>query len=222
MDLSLLVEQKDNGKKQRGRPKKSQGIKVVKEKEIILHLPIKISIENDTESPYILNDFSSSSDETTESEEKLPTPKKNISNLSSSTYIKTNLINIKNDQAIIVEKTEIACWWCTYQFDNPPIFLPEKLYDGTYYVRGCFCSLSCAMSYNFQQNDYRVWERYALLRSLYEIQGDLLPAPPREILTKFGGIVSIEKYRGSQEEHKIYHLIFPPMISIVPILETKM
>ena len=33
-----------------------------------------------------------------------------------------------------------ACFWCTYDFDNPPIYIPKFELNNTYQCYGCFCS----------------------------------------------------------------------------------
>ena len=37
-----------------------------------------------------------------------------------------------------------ACFWCTYEFDNPPIYIPKHYIKESYHVYGCFCSPECA------------------------------------------------------------------------------
>ena len=56
-------------------------------------------------------------------------------------------------------KTDICCWWCCHKCDVP-LSLPEKLYDDTFHVFGCFCSFNCAAAYNVNLNDYKIWEDY--------------------------------------------------------------
>ena len=137
------------------------------------------------------------------------------------------LINLKDGKQLVAKKTDIACWWCTYQFDNVPFFLPDKYIDGTYHVFGCFCDPSCAAAYNFKKiNDYKVSERYSLINKMYkEVSGNddvITVADDREILEKFGGPVSIEKYRKSASFRlKKYRLIIPPMTSVVPLIEER-
>jgi len=103
--------------------------------------------------------------------------------------INLNLIDNNTNKLIENKKTDICCWWCTYQFDTDPCFIPEKYYNEKYYVFGCFCSFNCAASYNLNINDYKVMERYALLKKLYNINLDKKSklAPPKEVLTKYGG-----------------------------------
>ena len=35
-------------------------------------------------------------------------------------------------------------------------------------VFGCFCSYNCAAAYNLNMNDYNIWNRYSLLKKMYE------------------------------------------------------
>lgn len=137
-----------------------------------------------------------------------------------------NLIHVKDGKQIIQDKTDIACWWCTYNFDNSPCFIPERYYNGTYYVFGCFCSFGCAVAYNLSSNDYKVWDRHSLIKKLYgtiyNTNNDIIVAPPKEVLQKFGGTISIEEFRKNTKlGDKEYRFIMPPMISIIPVIEEK-
>ena len=40
-----------------------------------------------------------------------------------------------------------ACFWCTYDFDNPPVYIPKHFIKDSYHVYGCFCSPECAAAY---------------------------------------------------------------------------
>lgn len=132
--------------------------------------------------------------------------------------MKTNLIDGTSGKKILVEKTNIACWWCSYNFDTVPCFIPEKFYNDEFYVFGCFCSLNCAVSYNLKMEDAFVWERYSLLKKMYNINS--LPFQPREAFEKFGGPLTHEDYvKNNQKCPKEYRFIMPPMTSIVPLIE---
>ena len=140
--------------------------------------------------------------------------------------INLNLISLKDGQQIIVDKTDIACWWCTYNFETKPFFLPDKYYNEQYYVFGCFCTINCACSYNINMNDSKIWERYSLLKIMYfEILNDTINislAAPKEILKKYGGSVSIEDYRKSLDTNlKVYRHIIPPLSPIISYIEEK-
>lgn len=135
-----------------------------------------------------------------------------------------NFINVHDGKPVVVEKTDVACWWCSYNFDSMPCFIPEKIYDKKYHVFGCFCCFNCAAAYNLKMDDSYVWNRYGLLKKLYnEIYGindDIQIAPPKEVFEKFGGPLSYEEFRKNCKKcNKEYRFIMPPMTSIVPLIE---
>ena len=92
-------------------------------------------------------------------------------------------------------------------------------------IKGVYCSFNCAASYNFSKNDDNIWERYSLLNLMYKklyhqkfIKINL--APPRETLKIFGGYMNIEEFReNSYKNEKIFTVINPPLISIIPKIE---
>jgi hypothetical protein len=134
--------------------------------------------------------------------------------------------DIKNGKQILREKTDIACWWCTHNFDTCPCFIPERLYEGKYYVFGCFCSYNCAAAYNLDIQDYKVGDRYALIKKLYSTvynsNNDITIAPPREVLKKYGGILTIDEFRkNSLLANKEYMLVIPPFGYMVSVIEEK-
>ena len=140
------------------------------------------------------------------------------------TKMDINLINCKTGNPVIVEKTNIACWWCSYNFDNPPCFLPENYANNTFCVFGCFCTFNCAIAYNLNINDSSVWNRYSLLKKLYTLiykeECNISLAPPREVFEKFGGILKYDDYRKTcNKSMKEYRFIMPPMTSIIPLIE---
>lgn len=140
------------------------------------------------------------------------------------TKMNTNFIHSVTGNELVVETTDIACWWCTYNFDTMPCFIPDKFYDNKYSVFGCFCSYNCAAAYNLKMDDSYMWSRYGLLKKLHnEIHknnDDIVIAPPRESFDKFGGPVSWNEYRKNCIRcTKEYRFIMPPMTSIVPLIE---
>ena len=68
-----------------------------------------------------------------------------------------------------VSDKRAACFWCTYEFDNPAVHVPKQYNGDCLEVYGCFCSPECALSYlkNEQIDDSTKWERYALLNNVY-------------------------------------------------------
>lgn len=115
------------------------------------------------------------------------------------------------------ERTNIACWHCTYQFDTIPCFIVDRIIDGTYHVFGCFCSYNCALAYNQDMSDYRVNTRRSLTIKLFNdiFQTTQIPhiAPPKEVLEKYteGGI-SIEEYRNNFIVGREYTVEIPPLM----------
>jgi hypothetical protein len=137
-----------------------------------------------------------------------------------SRLINMKLANInKNNEAIVVDKTNIACWWCSHNFDSLPCFIPDRFCDGKYFVFGCFCTYSCAMAYNLNMNDYRVSIRVSLIKKLCsEIFGtaNVPTAPPRELLTYFGGDMNIDEFRNQLVLHKKeFKAKIPPIIPLL-------
>ena len=138
-----------------------------------------------------------------------------------------NLVNIKDNQTIICEKTDIVCWWDTHNFDTIPWFLPDRYCNNTFYVFGCFCSPNCALAYNLNMNDSRIHIRTSLLKKLdsyiydkSELSENITASFKPEILKKFGGPMDIVEYRSNtsllKKEIKIN---IPPIIHIKTIVE---
>ena len=64
----------------------------------------------------------------------------------------------------------------------------------------------------------------ALLNRLYdtEVSGKIYPAPPRESLAHFGGVLTIESYRSTIRSKKVrVDLHIPPIVSIIGSIDTK-
>jgi hypothetical protein len=140
--------------------------------------------------------------------------------------VNLKLVDNKSGQTIICDKTNIACWWCTYNFDSLPFFIPEKHYDGIYYVFGCFCGPSCASAYNLNMNDYRMNDRHSLIKKMYNLitgtECNVGISPPRELLEKFGGPMNISVFRKNNIVNtKEYKLLMPPMVPIIQYFEEK-
>ena len=91
---------------------------------------------------------------------------------------------------------------------------------------GYFCSFNCAMAYNIDLNDYKIWERSSHLNQLYYKLNNkykkINPAPSKYSLDIFGGKLSIYTFRKKFLNTNIdYRLIIPPLKSIIPIIEEK-
>ena len=95
-----------------------------------------------------------------------------------------------------------ACFWCTYAFDNPPIYIPKQKRGENIEVYGSFCSPECAVAYlkKEQIDESTRWERYAMLNNIYgkiyDYEKNIKPAPnPFFTLDKYHGNLSIYEYR---------------------------
>ena len=76
-----------------------------------------------------------------------------------------------------------ACFWCTYEFDNPPCYIPKYEIDEIIHGYGSFCRPECAVGFLMKENldDSTKFERYHLLNRIYgKIFGfhkNIKPAP---------------------------------------------
>lgn len=125
----------------------------------------------------------------------------------------------------------ICCWWCCHEFDNPPVYLPHSLLDDVFHVTGFFCSFNCALSYNiskkdtaYQQRATLLWLMYNKVSNIFDSKHDstvMIPAPPRELLQKFGGWMTIDCFR----RHSLVlgrdtRILIPPLQSVFYTVES--
>lgn len=118
-----------------------------------------------------------------------------------------------------------ACFWCTYEFDNPPIFIPKFLIQNSYHCYGCFCSPECSVAYLFNENidSSMKFERYHLSNliysKIYNYEKNIKPAPnPYYILDKYYGNLSITEYRQLLTYDRFLFVIDKPLTRILPEL----
>jgi len=129
-----------------------------------------------------------------------------------------------NKSQKLPEKTSIACFWCSHAFENQPFIIPEREVKGVYKVYGNFCCTECSMAYlmNESLDPHVRWERIALLNRIYDTGSKIYPAPPRESLQLFGGVLTIESYRSTIKLKKVrVDLHMPPIVSIIGSIDTK-
>lgn len=132
--------------------------------------------------------------------------------------------HVANENKTLPESVEAACFWCAGCFEGRPIVIPSLEEHGTYKVYGNFCTLSCALSFllNEQVDPQVRWERQALLHRMYSQSESIHPAPPRDSLKFFGGLLSYEQYRDIiEKKHIRIDTNLPPVISILATLDTK-
>jgi len=118
-----------------------------------------------------------------------------------------------------------SCFWCTYSFDSPPIFIPKYEINNSYFVYGCFCSCECACAYLMQENIDQAtkMERYALLNfiygKLYNYEKNIKPAPnPYYTLDKYYGNLSIQQYRKLLTTERLLLIVDKPLCRQLPEL----
>ena len=118
-----------------------------------------------------------------------------------------------------------ACFWCTYEFDNPPIFIPKHEFKNSYHVYGCFCSPECSVAHLMNEKiDSSVkFERYQLLNhiygKIYNYEKNIKPAPdPHYLLDKFYGNLSIKEYRQLFKTEQLLIVVEKPLTHVFPEL----
>jgi len=118
-----------------------------------------------------------------------------------------------------------ACFWCTYEFDNPSIYIPKHYIKDSYHVYGCFCSPECATAYLMEENidSSTKFERYHLLNhiysKIYDYTKNIKPAPkPHYILEKFYGNLNIQEYRSLLKNERLFLVVDKPLTRILPEL----
>jgi hypothetical protein len=118
-----------------------------------------------------------------------------------------------------------ACFWCTYEFDNPSIYIPKHFIKDSYHVYGCFCSPECATAYLMEENidSSTKFERYHLLNhiysKIYDYKKNIKPAPkPYYMLDKFYGNLTIQEYRSLLKNDRLFLVVDKPLTRIMPEL----
>lgn len=129
-------------------------------------------------------------------------------------------VNLRNNNA---SDKKSACFWCTYEFDNPAIFIPKQYNNNLLEVYGCFCSPECAVAHlkNEDIDNSRKWERYTLLNNIYSkifnYEKNIKPAPnPFYTLDKYYGNLSIYEYRKLLKNERILMVVDKPMTKVLP------
>jgi hypothetical protein len=118
-----------------------------------------------------------------------------------------------------------ACFWCTYEFDNEPCYIPKYEMDETVCGYGCFCRPECAVGYLMKEsiNDSTKFERYQLLNQIYSkvygFKKNIKPAPsPYYLLDKFYGSLTIQEYRKLLKTEHMLLVLDKPLTRILPEL----
>jgi hypothetical protein len=117
------------------------------------------------------------------------------------------------------------CFWCTCDFDNPPVYIPKHYIKETYHVYGCFCSPECGTAFLMDENidSSTKFERYHLLNhiyaKIYNYTNNIKPAPnPYYMLDKYYGNLNIQEYRALLNNQRLFLIVDKPMTRILPEL----
>ena len=136
--------------------------------------------------------------------------------------LKSLKINLYKDN---LQDKKAACFWCTYEFDNHPCYIPKYDMDDKVFGYGSFCRPECAVAYLMKENidDSTKFERYNLLNHLYgkiyNYEKNIKPAPnPYYTLDKFYGNLSIQEYRRLLNSEHLLLILEKPMTRILPEL----
>ena len=118
-----------------------------------------------------------------------------------------------------------ACFWCTYDFDNPPIYIPKYFIKKSYHVYGCFCSPECATAFLMEESidSSTKFERYHFINHLYgkiyNYTKNIKPAPnPYYMLDKYYGNLSIQEYRSLFKNERLFLIVDKPLTRVLPEL----
>ena len=187
---------------------------------LIVHLPIKTESKDNGSN----EEIEKLQNEVRELREKL--------SLMMSSNVK-NVKVIKNENPNITENTkkQVNCWWCGGKCDKS-IILPDRVVNNKFSGIGAFCSYSCALSYNFEKKDEKVWNRCSLIYQLRDEinkknkkdmeDSKISPAPPKEILKDYGGELSREEYNDLLDNiNYSYIKLSPPMTSSTLFIEQR-
>lgn len=126
----------------------------------------------------------------------------------------------KND----MDEKKSSCFWCTYEFDNHPCYIP-KYNDDEVHGYGSFCRPECAVAFLMKENvdDSTKFERYQLLNrvygEIYDFKNAIKPAPdPYYLLDKYYGNLNIQEYRKLLHSERILLVVNSPLTRILPEL----
>lgn len=137
------------------------------------------------------------------------------------------VVNVLNDLVVNDEwckQTDYLCYWDCHSFNTSPFGIPVKYKNGKYQVVGCFCSLECAVAYNFHSNENLsdMWERYNLINMMsreMKYKSVVNAAISRKCLKAFGGHLNIDEFREKSSHGVIMNVLNYPMVSLVEQVE---
>ena len=124
-----------------------------------------------------------------------------------------------------ISNKKSACFWCTCDFDSPPVYIPKFQIKDSYHVYGCFCSPECSTAYLMEENidSSTKFERYHLINhiysKIYNYTKNIKPSPnPYYMLDKYYGNLSIQEYRSLLRNERLFLIVDKPLTRILPEL----
>ena len=229
----MKKEKKEKKEKKLFDIKKIKEIKKTEITNLLVHLPIDITIiENSKEMSYeseylnyqniltnIEKDPQPFEEENNILKEEKINYKKKIEEYKEEIILKDKKVNKKIYK--ILKEDDILCWWCCHKYDNQTYGIPIKKDGNKYITKGYFCSLNCAKSYNNNENiDLKEKQNRNIMIEILNkdigVEKKVKSAPPRETLKIFGGTLKIEDFRDNK---KVMKIIYPPLITIIPYIE---
>jgi hypothetical protein len=158
---------------------------------------------------------------TTKTDENVDSTVSNMKEIN--TKLKKLKISLFKNTSFMDKKS--ACFWCTYDFDNPECYIPRYEMDGTIHGYGSFCRPECAAAYLMKENldDSTKFERYHMLNQIYskiyDYKKNIKPSPnPYYLLDKYYGNLTIQEYRKLLKSDHLLLVIDKPLTRILPEL----
>lgn len=111
------------------------------------------------------------------------------------------------------DETSMCCWHCCHSIPAQVFKLPiRKNSKKIFECIGFFCSPECILSYiDSDGNSFgNSWNQIEFLYEMLKIETRIKPAPRKELLKKFGGELSIEKFR----ENSNWNFVLPPFVPL--------
>ena len=132
-------------------------------------------------------------------------------------------IDLVNSKAFMQQKQmiNIPCYWCLEKFNNIswPLVVGRNKY-GKFKVRGHHCSPNCALANGMDSREISetipVSNLYSWMQAfVYKVTGNydtIRPSPPRMMLEKFGGSMTLKQFRlESKMKNYNSYLTYPPL-----------
>lgn len=99
--------------------------------------------------------------------------------------------------------THVLCWHCAHPFDTPPIPRPTGYHPALrrWTVKGNYCSWGCAAADCPSQKESG--HLHNLHQAVFGREQSIKAVPPRYLLKAFGGPMTIEEFRATDQEFRI-------------------